>query len=836
MTTVWRDLRQSVRLLARQPSFTAVAVLVLALGIGANSAVFSLVNVMLFKPRPGHPGGEVVQLVSRDATRPDTYRGFSYPNYLDLRARTDVFASLAAHGFALGGLEDGGRTRRVFVDAVSANFFEAFGAPLTMGRYFTPAEERPGANEPVTILSYQSWQRMGASPTIVGQTVRLNARPFTVVGVAQQGFGGSLALVTPEMWVPLGVYDSLANDFMGEQQPGTLADRQHHALIVVARLAPDASIGTTNSRLDAIGRAMAQAYPAENHDQTLLVAPLSRMSVSTNPEHEGPLKVVSAALLCMSGLVLLIASFNLANMLLARSTARRREFAVRAAIGGSRSHLVRQLLIEGSVLAAAGGAVGLVLAVWATKALATALASIAPVAISYDSTPDVRVMAATVGFCAMATILFSLGPALGLARTNILSALRDRVSDLGGGRRLRLQHLLVMGQLALTLALLTVGGIFLRGAVKSASLDPGFSFDRGIMVHTNASLGGLPTDRIGPTYARVLDALRARPDVAAAGIASLVPFGDITESAAVQHVGAPLEKGDTGLVDAVFTITSAGYFDAIGLKILAGRDFTTSEERTNGGERLAILDQPLASRLFGTTDPIGQQVQYDVKGQPPAIMRVVGVVPGTRHDVFDPGPVAHLYVPLGQHARSEAFIHVRTSVPTPEAEAALLPSIRRTVESVDAALPVLSIDTRASYRDHNDSFALLRVGAAVFSLFGLVALLLATAGVYGVKAYVVSSRTREIGIRMALGATATNVIWTVVREGFTLAMVGLGAGLVLSVVTGAAMRAMAFDARGADLTTVGVATVVLAAAAIAASWIPARRATRVEPTTALRAE
>jgi predicted permease len=840
MTSFLQDFRYGIRLLTQQRAFTAVAVVVLALGIGANAAVSTIVNGMLIKPLVGHPAGELAQVFSKDTSKPDTYRAFSYPDYLELRSRTDVFASLTAHTFSMAGVDDGsGRgVRQGFIDVTTGNMFETFGVPLLLGRSFTAEEERPGANVPVAVLSYPTWQRLGSPGDILGRTIRVTARPFTVIGVAPRGFGGSMAFVAPEMWAPTGVYDWIVNDFTRDGLTGTLASREHYTLVLVGQLATGSTIASTAPAIDVISSQLAAGYPAENKDQVLLLAPLARMSVSTSPVHEGPMVAFSAALLAMSGLVLLIASFNLANMLLARGAARRREFAVRAAIGGSRWRLIRQLLVEGFVLALAGGAAGLVLAYWSTHALVSALAGFSPVAIAFDPAPDARVLAATIAYCALATILFSLGPAIGLARADALPGLKDRAGDVGSGRRrLRLQHVLVMGQLALSLVMLTVSGLFLRGAVQATHADPGFTFDRGVMIHVDASLGGIDRAQIRPTYARLLDDLRARPDVSAAGAASTMPFGDIEEDASVQKAGAALPADDPGLVKAVYTVVSSGYFDALGLRLLGGRDFTAGEERSDTGERLALIDEPLARQLFGTSDPIGQHVQYNVRTvQAPIVLRVVGLVPGVRQDLFDIEPVAHLYVPLGQSARSDVFVHVRSSAPTATAEQALLPSMRRTVETANAALPVLSIETRSMYRDRNLVFSMMNLGSAVFFVFGAVALVLAMVGVYGVKAYVVSNRTRELGIRIALGATPAEVVWTVVREGFTLSMVGLAIGALLSIAAGAGMRAFTFGNRGADVATVGGAMLVLLVAAVAASWIPARRATRVEPTTALRAE
>lgn len=836
-----QDARFGVRILVRRPGFTAAAVLVLALGIGANVAMFSLVNALVLKPLPGQPAGALVGLFSRDRTKPDAYRSFSYPNYADLRERRDVFASIAAHTFSLAGLVEGEgqRTRRVFIDIATANFFETFGARLALGRTFTPDEERPGSDMPVAILSYSSWQRLGGDSSVLSRTIRLSGRTFSIVGVAPKAFGGSMAIVTPELWVPTGMYDSLAIDFDRGSLDTKLADRRHHNLFLVAQLQPGATPATIEPALESIAAGQAAAHPAENHDQTLVAAPLSRLSVSTNPENALPTAFLTTALLSMSGVVLLIASLNLANMLLARGAARRKEFALRAALGGGRLHLVRQLLVESLILAVAGGMGGLVLSTWATRGLTAALASFSPVAISFDVWPDVRILGATIGFAGLATIFFGLGPALRLARTDILAALQEVTADVGSGRRrLRLQHGLVMGQLALSLVMLTVAGMFMRGAVAAVRLDPGFTFERGVMVHADAALGGLDDVRSRATYVRVLDALRARPDVAAVGAASIVPFGDITISDRVQLPGAQLPVGDPGQVDAIFTVIGSGYFDALGLPILAGRDFTANEERADSGERVAIIDAILAKQLFGDASPLDRLVQYGGRSdnRPPVVARVVGVVPGTRHDVFDVGPVAHIYPALGADFRRDLFLHIRTAVPSADAEVALLPSIRRTIEEVDRALPVLSVETRAMYREGNFAFALIRLGSAIFIVFGVAALVLAAAGVYGVKAYIVSRRTREIGIRVALGATPGGVVRTVMAEGLAVSLAGLSVGLLLAVAASNGMRALTFQGRGADLLTIGGAVIVLLAAAGAAAWIPARRAANIAPTIALRAE
>lgn len=840
-----RDVRFGARLLARQPGFTAVAVVVLALGIGANTTVFSLVDALLLKPRVGQPGAAVVGVYSRDRTQSDAdsgYREFSYPNYLDLRAHADLFASVTAHTFALGALTEGDTTRRVFVDIVTANFFETFGVQPVIGRTFTAEEERPGAGIASAVLSYSTWQRMGGRPDILGRTVLLNARDFTVVGVAPKGFGGSFVLITPELWVPTGMYDAIANDFMKGDRSTTLSDRRHDSLVVVARLHPGATVGSVSPALDLVSAQMERAHPDVNRDQALLVAPLSRVSVGSGPRDDSDIAGVAAALLAMSGLVLLIASFNLANMSLARVGARSKEFAIRLAIGGSRGRLVRQILTESLLLSLIGGAAGVLVAFWAGRVLVAMLAPVSPVALSFDPTPDVRILLATLGFCAVSALVVGLIPAWRLLHGPALPSLKEQAGELPVRRRSRfaLNNGLVTAQLAVSVAVLTAAGLFLRGATRAAQADPGFTFDRGVMIQIDPGLAGYNEARTREVDDEILARLRARPDVAAASLSSTTPFGDIVDGRLVQRAGAPIKPGDPAaagsLVSSVYTVIGTNYFATLGLAMRRGREFTAAEEKPGPTARAAIIDEPLAERLFGHDDPVGRHVQYAApdEGKPPIVLQVVGVAPGVRQDLFDVEPEPHLYVPFGLEFRSGTYIQVKTRLASEAAEAAALPGFRRTVAGIDPHVPILSIETRPMFRDRNVMLAVVRMGAAVFGAFGAVALLLSAVGVYGVKAYVVSRRTREIGIRTALGATPARVIWDVVRDGLVTSVAGLAVGLGLAALTGTAMRGLVYQERGVDPLVLGAALLVLIVAALAASWLPARRATRIGPLRALR--
>ncbi|HVQ41442.1 MAG TPA: ABC transporter permease [Vicinamibacterales bacterium] len=857
MASFLQDLKFGTRLLFRHRGFTVVAALVLAFGIGANTAVFTIINSLVLKPRMGATDAELAGVYSRDRTQADAYRAFSYPNYSDLRDQK-VAQSLTAHTFALVGLTEGTVTKRVFGDVIVSNYFETFGVQLLKGRPFTLEEERPGADLPVAILSYGMYQRLGGTDAVLNSTVKINGRQFEVVGVAPRGFGGSMTIVSPELYVPTGVYNSLSNDFLREGLPATLADRRHHALILIARLAPGATIASAKPALEHAGAQLEQAFPGENQNQDLMMAPLSRMSVSTSPSTDDQIGTLSIMLFSMSGLVLLVASFNLANMLLARGSARQKEFAIRLAIGGSRLRIVRQLLAESLVLAVAGGVVATLVAWWATRTLMTQVGPRAPVSMLFDTTPDIRILIATMGLSLVSAVLFGLGPAWRHAKTDAVPELKDQAGEMAGRRRSRFatRNVLVMGQLALSLVTLTAAGMFLRSAVESAVTDPGFTFERGIMVNVDPSLAGRDQPATRRFYEQALARLRAMPGVASASVGSLMPFGEFTETNEIQKAGAPLRgealgttsmganvgEGDdkvVGLVDSIATSIGADYFKTIGLDVKRGREFTTSEEIAPDGARVAIIDETLATKLFGRDNPLDQIVQWQSgrRGASKTMTaRVVGVVAPTRHQLLEDGMRPHIYTPAAQNFRAAMFLHARTNASSADAEAAMLPDVRRLLLSIDSDLPIIALETRPMYRDRNMILWILRAGAQVFLAFGLIALFMTVVGVYGVKSYVVARRTREIGIRVALGATRRDVVNMVVRDGLLTTGIGLITGLALSVLTGLALRAMLVGDGKFDVTVVAGAGLTLAVAATIAAWLPARRATKVPPTLALRSE
>jgi predicted permease len=836
MSSVWQDIRVGVRMLTKTPVFTTVAILVLALGIGVNTAVFTLVNAMLLKPLNGGRTGEILGVYNTSTKTPDTYRGVSYPDYVDLRDRSGVFRHLAAIDMTLTGVSDQpGLTRQMFVGTVSSNYFATLGVDVVRGRGFTPEEERPGAVAPVAIASFEYWRRTGFDPAIVGRTVTVAGQPFTIVGVAPEGFTGTMAMFAPEVWLPLS-----AEDLVGMPDriapPARLSERSTHRLMLAGVLAGNASTAAATEQLHAFSRQLAAAYPADDREQTFILHPMSRMGMSTAPNRESELGTATGLLMAMAAVVLFVACLNLANMLLARGTARRREIAIRLAIGGGRWRVIRQLLTEGALLATVGGIAGLVLAFWATRAFMLTLVPVMPIPVTFDAAPDARVLAVTLACAVVSTLVASLGPALSLTRPDLVPDLKDQprsvISRRGWRALVMPRELMVAGQLALSLMLLTSGGLFLRGALAASVADPGFSLDRGLVVALDPGAANYDEARGRSAYASVLARIRSVPGVEAASLASLVPFGDISED---RDVEVP---GRQGGVPSNFMVVTSDYFRSLGLPILRGRGFTEVEDTSADAPRVALVNDVLARRLWPDRDPLGQELRFPTpSGQPvqPGY-QVVGVVPSVRHQLFDRLPEPGVYLPFGSQYRTTMTLHVRLQAGGDGPEHAMLGTVRRELQNADRQLPILKARTLAEHRDASISLWLIRAGAGLFSTFGALALVLAGTGLYGVRSYLVSRRTREIGIRMAVGAQSKDVVRLVIGEGLRMTLIGLAVGAVLSMAAATGISSLVYRVSTFDPVTFVVAPAVLLSASLLASWLPARRATRIAPVSALRTE
>ena len=859
-----QDFKFAIRQLYKSPGFTIAAVIVLALGIGANTAVFSLVHTMFFAPPPYAKSQEVVQVFSQDKKNPKTYRGFSYPTYADIRAQNTVFADVMAYNLAMIGLGQKGDTRRTFGGIVSSNYFSVLGVSLARGRTFTPEEEALGRNAPVAIVSYAYWQKHNLDPAVLGSQLLVNGHPFTIVGIAPRGFTGTLQIVSVEVWLPFSNYDRIANDYE-QANKTTFGDRAGQQLIVIGRLKPGITAAGAKPALEGLASNLEQAFPVEQKDQTFTTTPISRFSVSTSPSGEGGIASIAPLLLGMAVVVLLVACLNLANMLLARGTARRKEIAIRLALGGSRVRIVRQLLTEGFVLALLGGACGLLLGLWSSDLLVMSLGRMLPVDIVWLAGPNPAILAATFAFCVVGTIGFALGPALKLSRSAVVADLKEQAGEDVVRRRWKFlpRNPLVVAQIAFSLALLTAAALFIRGAGKAASVDTGLAPGASFILETDASLAGYDQKRGQDLYRSLEERLGALPAAEHASISATIPFGIISLSRNVQRAGlqpAPDAKPATaaeGLAfKAAWNSVGADYFGTVGLRVVRGRVFTQAETTQPGGPMVAIIDEVLAKKLWPAGDALGQRIQYASDKAPKGksdskrvgmtgdlssetgkeTIEVVGIVPSTMQGLFEKDPPGQIYLPFAKGFQSNVSFFVRFRSLAPGSEGSTADLLRRTVREVDPALPILSLKSFAQHLDSNFQLWVVRAGAAMFSVFGALALCLAIVGLYGVKAYSVARRTREIGIRMALGAQPGTVLRMIMGEGSIMLLSGIVIGLLLAAGTGKILSGMLYEVGALDPVAFTIAPLTLAGAAFIATWLPARRATRISPMAALRTE
>ena len=839
MWTLWQDIRYSARLLVKHPGFSITAIGVLMLGIGVNAGIFAILNGLLIRPLAGAEApGEVVGIYSHDRTTQRGYRAFSYPGFEDLRDAGGPLQVVGAHNVALAGLTENGATRQTMVDVVSKDYFAALGVAPVYGRGFTIEEERPGTAARSIIASYAVWERSGFDPGILKTTVRINGEDYAVVGVAPPGFSGTTAIIGTEYFLPLGVHDAIESDFASRDRL-PLSDRGARSLMVVARLKPGVTRDQANQQLKAIAAAHERAYPVENKDQDLLARPLSRLSISPSPQDDAELWAPFALLQGLAACVLLTSCLNLANMMLAFGSARQKEIAIRLAVGGARFRIVRQLLVQGLMLSIAGGVIGLLISSWATKLLVAGMATVLPFAISFNVEVDYRVVMATFAFCAMATIAFGLWPALRLSRPDLLTSLKDQAGEISGrlGRRVTVRGALVTAQMALSLALLVLSGLFVRGATAAVSADPGFAIEPLVLAQLDPRLGGYDETRGREARRAVLERLRATPGIESVGAASVLPFGDYSISTGVQREGPRYKNEDPAgsgklAYPQIYEITS-DYFRSLNVPVLRGREFTEAEEGGVIGTPPAIVDRALADKLFANEDPIGQLLQYggDYGTPDSKPMLIVGVVPTLHHDLFAASPEPHIYVPAGSTPSTRLFIYARAASGNGDS---MVDSVREQLRAVDANLPVMYVKSFRSQHEGSAQVWLLRAGAKLFLTLGLAAAFVAVIGLYGVRSYLVSRRTREFGVRMAIGASPIDVLRLVLREAITTTAAGLGIGLGLGILLGWGMRSVIYQVSPYDPITLGGAAGLLAVSSIVASVIPARRAASVLPMTALR--
>jgi len=845
-----QDFKFALRQLRKAPGFTAVAVLTLSLAIGVNLAIFALINSVVLRPMVPLRPREVVNVFNCRQNANHDYRQFSYNEYRELRENSDhLFVYLAALEFAVAGIGRDHEMRRSFAFLTSENYFSLMGVQPFRGRFYNAEECKPNANIAVVVASYGFWKRQGGRNDFVGSALQINGQPYTVIGITPDGFSGASALIAPDIWVPLGIRSQLGSAFGDSETMHDLANPQNYTLNLVGRMQPGLTIETAKSRLPVLSQRFnaMQATDSEFAREVQIQKP-SRFSLSTSPENDGPVTLIGTLLMAMAGAVLLIACLNLANMLLARGTARSKEIALRIALGASRWRIIRQLLCEGLFLAICGGLVGLILSVWCNNLLLHSLAALLNnVNFSFivDLSPDAAVLTVTFLFCLLATLLFSLGPALKATRADLVNDLKQQIGEPARiGRFNRLfapRHISVMAQIALSLMLLFAAGLFFRGALKAAGLNPGFVAAGDLITEIDFTLVKKKPAEARREIFNIVQRTRELPGVTAVGIATMLPYYNFTSTRRIMSTRTTLSNDpkapDPGAT-ALYTASTPGYFDAIGVKLLRGRDFTQAECEEKDGRRVAIIDEEMAKKLFPNQDAVGRHVRYTIppKDGSPNDMEVIGVVGTHRHDVQNDTPLTRLFVPFAQGYSGDVFLHVRFNTMDRKAVAGMTPSMRSTLHEIDPDLPLLSIAPWVDVMERSVGLWIVKLGAILFGVFGAIALLLAVVGVYGVKAYAVACRTHEIGIRMALGAHRKDVFALIMRQGAIQTGLAVSLGLLLSLGAGRVLSQILYQVTPSDPFALITSSLLLALATLLACFLPARRAMHVNPITALRTE
>ena len=816
-----QDARYATRLLRGSPLFTITAALSLAIGIGATTTIFSVASALLLRPLPGLE--QPSQLV--DVGRTQNGKGFdtvSYPNYRDLRERTRSLSGLYAYAIEPQAMSLGGRgeAERIYGTVVTANYFQVLGTKPAAGRLLQDADDTVEGAHAAAVISHELWvRRFSANPSVVGTAVLVNNRPFMIVGVAPAGFQGT-TLLKADLWAPV----SALAEAIPRMRQDMLRQRRSVWLVMGGRLQDGVSLGVANAELQALGAALEREYPADNEGKSFVAV---RSSVV--PGQAAVVTGFLALLMAIVGLVLLIACVNVAGMLLARAVRRRREIAVRVAMGAGRARLVRQLLVETAMLFAAGGAAGLLLANW-LSALLLALLPQFPVPVALEVRTDWRVAGFAVILSGAAALLSGIAPALQASRADLVPALKSEGLDRGPAR-LRLRNAFVVAQVAMSVMLMIAAGLFLRALQRAADIPAGFDQSNVSVVSLDLSLAGYTDRTAGMLMRNLLTRVGGLPEVESATAAVDLPldggrmgFGGLTVPGKTPPFGRKF-------FDADWNIVEPGFFHTLRIPLLRGRDFTDAD--TPASPDVGIVNQAFASAIWPHEEALGKQVIVHDLAAAERTLTIVGVAADARLITLGGAVTPYIYVPAAQRYTPRTSLLVRSS----DARSPVA-GIRQLIRTINPNLPI----TKAMPLSEVTALGLVpqRVAASVAGTLGFVGLLLAGIGIYGVTSYAVSHRTREIGVRIALGAARGSVIRLVLRQAMGLAAIGMAAGAVLigasAVAASGPLEGMLYGVRGLDPLAFGSACVLFAVVTVIASYLPAKRASSVDPIVALRHE
>jgi len=809
MENLLKDLRYAFRSLVKRPGFAIVAILTLALGIGINTTVFSLANSVFLRQLPVASPQNLVWIFSgRDNPT-------SYPEYLEYQQQTELFDGVMAYDWVGLNLGSNGQSERVEGSLVSGNYFDVLGVKAELGRTFLPDDDK----SPVAVISHNLWQRrFNSDATVVGKSMVLNGVQFTIVGVAPHDFVGAEEAFPRQVWIPLLMQASV------RPTPASVNNRNVRNLNVMARLKHGVTLRQAQAGMNVVASRLAQNYPESNRNFQISLYTAG----NGRPSFRALLKPVTQILLGVVGLVLLITCANVANLLLARAARRRKEVAIRLTLGATRSRLIRQLLTESILLAVVGGLAGLILNFWLVNLL-TALKPAVPLPVNVEFHTDWRVLSFTLLLSVLAGIIFGLIPALQASKHDLVPALKDHSQQLGDRRRMfSLRNALVIGQVALSIVVLIGAGLFLRSLNHARAIDPGFDAEHVLTLSFNTAAQKYDATKAEQFYQQLTNRVQALPGVQSVSVAQSAPLSYFYSPAISSPVFVEGHEPPQG-EDPPFVGNNAigpNFFRTLGVPLLSGREFTDRDRE--GAPRVAIVNETLVRDLFPNTNPIGQRLRVLLRQ--PSSWEIVGVVKDSKYRSLGEDPMPYIFLPYLQNPQPAMAVHVRTSGNPGEVAAA----VRREVQALDPNLPAFHVMSLADNIDI--SLFPSRFGAVLLGVFGFLALLIASIGIYGVMSYGVSERTHEMGIRMALGARASDVLRLVISQGMWLALIGvaIGAGLAWGVTR--VVKSYLYDVSVTDpLTFIGIA-LLLIGVALLACYVPARRATKVDPLKALRYE
>ncbi|HET6647328.1 MAG TPA: ABC transporter permease [Pyrinomonadaceae bacterium] len=820
MHTFWQDLRYGIRMLAKSPGTTIVAVLALALGIGANAAIFSAVSAFTSRTLPAPNPDQLVRPFETTENRGKT-DSFSYPDFVDYRDQNTVFQGLLAEDLAQAAISTQNQNDVIWGQVVSGNYFDVLGVQPILGRGFAPEEDKTPGSHPVVVISHGLWQRrLAGDVNIVGKTLQMNGRAYTVIGVAPEIFKGTKFGLSLEFWTPM----MMAEEFW--RSPGLLKERGSHWMNVIGRLKPGVTREQASAEMSTIAKRMNQTYPTERAGNTGVFV---ETEVDGRWDEAAPImKTGGAIAMAIVGFILLIACANVANLLLARAAARRKEIGVRLALGASRARLIRQLLTESLLLALLGGGFGLLLGYWITGLMQGFVPVLPYNIVDNFFAMDRQALIFTMIVSLVTGLIFGLAPAWHASNPDIVPVLKgdSNAGAAGKRRRLTLRNSLVVVQVALSLVVLVCGGLFIKSFRNAQKMDPGFNPGGVLAVSVNPELVGYDEEQTRNFFNQIVERTGALPGVQTASVSRLLPLDDSsTSSGPILKEGETLPPGTPGRT-ILNNVISPGYFKTLQIPILAGRDFDDRDRK--GAPRVVIVNERMAQMLWPGETAVGKHIY--VGSQSRDAFEVVGVVKTGKYRALAEDPRAYYYYPMAQRGGGRMTLLMRTAGDP----SSLVSSVRNEVQAIDRRIPLFSIKTMNQHM----TWALWapNMAATLALAFGVVALMLSAVGLYSVMAYIVSQRTREVGIRMALGAKRGDVLKLITGEGMKMAAIGVVIGFAISLALARVLSSVLIGVGTYDVTTFILVPLLLGVVAFLACLIPARRATKVNPLVALRYE